>query len=46
MTVESLTIDDRMLRQAAERGLQVIVMSCDPDPYRAIADAVVELRTS
>jgi hypothetical protein len=24
----------------------VIVMSCDPDPYRAIADAVVELRTS
>jgi energy-coupling factor transporter ATP-binding protein EcfA2 len=35
-----------MLRQAAERGLQVIVMSCDPDPYRAIADAVVELRTS
>jgi len=35
-----------MLRQAAERGLQVIVMSCDPDPYRAIADAVVELQTS
>jgi len=35
-----------MLRQAAERGLQVIVMSCDPDPYRAIADAVVELPTS
>jgi hypothetical protein len=24
----------------------VIVMSCDPDPYRAIADAVVELPTS
>ncbi|EAQ69383.1 AAA domain protein [Synechococcus sp. RS9909] len=35
-----------MLRQAADRGLQVIVMSCDPDPYRAIADAVVELPTS
>lgn len=35
-----------MLSQAAERGLQVIVMSCDPDPYRAIADAVVELPTS
>lgn len=32
-----------MLRQAAARGLQVIVMSCDPDPYRAIADMVVEL---
>lgn len=32
-----------MLEMAAARGLQVIVMSCDPDPYRAIADMVVEL---
>lgn len=32
-----------MLREAVERGLQVIVMSCDPDAYRPIADAVVEL---
>ncbi len=33
-----------MLRQAADDGLQVVVLSCDGDPYRAVADAVVELR--
>ena len=32
-----------MLRQAVSHGLQVVVLSCDGDPYRSIADAVVEL---
>ena len=32
-----------MLRRAVDRGLQVIVLSCDGSPYEAIADAVVEL---
>ena len=32
-----------MLRQAANDGLQVVVLSCDGAPYRAVADAVVEL---
>ena len=32
-----------MLRQAVDRGLQVVVLSCDGEPYRSIADAVVEL---
>lgn len=32
-----------MLRQAADDGLQVVVLSCDGTPYRAVADAVVEL---
>ena len=32
-----------MLRQAVDLGLQVVVLSCDPDPYREIADACVTL---
>ena len=32
-----------MLRRAVDRGLQVIVLSCDGRAYEAIADAVVEL---
>ena len=32
-----------MLRQAVDLGLQVVVLSCDPDPYREIADACVML---
>ena len=32
-----------MLRRAVDRGLQVIVLSCDGRPYESIADAVVEL---
>ena len=29
-----------MLQHAVSRGLQVIVLSCDPDPYKSIADKV------
>ena len=32
-----------MLRQAVDLGLQVVVLSCDPDPYREIADSVIDL---
>ena len=32
-----------MLRQAVNLGLQVVLLSCDPDPYREIADAVIDL---
>ena len=32
-----------MLRQAVDLGLQVVVLSCDPDPYREIADSCVML---
>ena len=32
-----------MLRQAVDLGLQVVVLSCDPAPYRNIADSVVDL---
>ena len=32
-----------MLRQAVDRGLQVVVLSCDGAPYRRVADAVVAL---
>ncbi len=32
-----------MLRQAVDFGLQVVVLSCDPDPYREIADSCVML---
>jgi len=32
-----------MLRQAVDLGLQVVVLSCDPDPYVEIADHVVSL---
>ena len=32
-----------MLRLAVDHGLQVVILSCDPDPYRAIADSVIDL---
>jgi len=32
-----------MLRQAVDRGLQVVVLSCDPEPYREIADSFIML---
>ena len=32
-----------MLRQAVDLGLQVVILSCDPDPYREIADSVIDL---
>jgi uncharacterized protein YhaN len=32
-----------MLRHAVDLGLQVVVLSCDPDPYRGFADAVIDL---
>ena len=32
-----------MLRQAVDLGLQVVILSCDPDPYRAFADEVIDL---
>lgn len=32
-----------MLRRAVDVGLQVVILSCDPDPYLEIADAVVDL---
>ena len=32
-----------MLRQAVDLGLQIVVLSCDPDPYREIADSVIDL---
>ena len=30
-----------MLQQAVSRGLQIIVLSCDPEPYKCIANQVV-----
>ena len=38
-----LELVKRMLRQAVDLGLQVVVLSCDPDPYVEIADHVVSL---
>ncbi|MGC6483019.1 MAG: AAA family ATPase [Synechococcus sp.] len=32
-----------MLRKAADDGLQIVVLSCDGEPYRPVADAVVDL---
>jgi hypothetical protein len=32
-----------MLGTAVDRGLQVILLTCDPTAYGAFADAVVEL---
>lgn len=31
----------KMLQEAVSRGLQVIVLSCDPDPYKSVADNVI-----
>jgi len=33
----------RMLAAAVERGLQVILLTCDPAAYGSFADQVVEL---
>ncbi len=33
----------KMLEQAVSRGLQIIVLSCDPDPYKSIANKVIML---
>lgn len=30
-----------MLQQAVSRGLQVIVLSCDPDPYKSVANKLI-----
>ncbi len=30
-----------MLQKAVQRGLQVIILSCDPEPYKAIANKVI-----
>jgi hypothetical protein len=30
----------RMLAKAVERGLQVILLTCDPDPYADLVEAV------
>ena len=30
-----------MLEQAVSRGLQVIVLSCDPDPYKSVANKMI-----
>ncbi len=30
-----------MLQQAVSRGLQVIVLSCDPDPYKCVANKLI-----
>ena len=38
-----LDVVKSMLRQAVDLGLQVVVLSCDPDPYVEIADHVVAL---
>ena len=38
-----LKVVKSMLRQAVDLGLQVVVLSCDPDPYIEIADHVVSL---
>jgi len=34
----------RMLGTAVERGLQVILLTCDPTAYGSFADQMVELR--
>jgi uncharacterized protein YhaN len=36
----------RMLGTAVERGLQVILLTCDPNAYGSFADQVVELAGS
>lgn len=36
----------RMLQQAADQGLQVILLTCDPNSYGSFADQVVELEAT
>jgi DNA repair exonuclease SbcCD ATPase subunit len=40
---ERIELVQRMLSAAVERGLQVILLTCDPAAYRSCADQVVEL---
>ena len=40
---ERVDLVKRMLGSAVDRGLQVILLTCDPAAYGAFADAVVEL---
>lgn len=40
---ERIALVKRMLSTAVERGLQVIVLTCDPAAYGSFADQVVEL---
>ena len=40
---ERVDLVKRMLGTAVERGLQVILLTCDPEAYGNFADAVVEL---
>jgi DNA repair exonuclease SbcCD ATPase subunit len=40
---ERIDLVKRMLGTAVERGLQVILLTCDPDAYGSFADLVVEL---
>lgn len=40
---ERVDLVKRMLGTAVERGLQVILLTCDPTAYGSFADAVVEL---
>jgi len=30
-----------MLKLAVSKGLQIVVLSCDPEPYKSIADKVI-----
>lgn len=43
---ERVELVKRMLNAAVERGLQVILLTCDPAAYGSFADAVVELGTT
>ena len=40
---ERVQIVKQMLGMAADRGLQVILLTCDPAAYGSFSDAVVEL---
>ena len=40
---ERIDVVKRMLSNAVERGLQVILLTCDPAAYGSFADEVVEL---
>lgn len=43
---ERIDLVKRMLGTAVERGLQVVLITCDPAAYESFADAVVELGSS
>jgi uncharacterized protein YhaN len=42
---ERVELVKRMLGTAVDRGLQVILLTCDPAAYGPFGDAVVELRS-